>query len=143
MLTVKSNIKLRWMVVCVAWIVIIALLAACQPPTTLTSDDLVGIWTSTVTDYGYVEYFEDGTWRQAYTLKQLETLNEYKGQYQLQGSRLTLQSAEDSPRCPGLEGSYQVRINEKGELEYELEADECTVRRVGITTEGPYRRVSP
>ena len=124
-----------------ALITIFALLAACQPPTTLTSDDLVGIWT---TDYGhFTEYREDGTFRNADYLEGLEARVIEKGKYQLQGTRLTLQNAEDSVYCPGAEGSYQIQITKDGEMIYELEADECATRRIHITTEGPKYRVSP
>jgi hypothetical protein len=141
MLTMKPNTELRWMVVCAALIVIVASLAACQPPTIISSDDLVGIWTS---DYGgFTEYREDGTHRHSDSIEGLETLVGMEGQYQLQGTRLTLQTAEDSVYCSGIEGSYQVQMTKDGELEYELEADECAVRRVGITTGGPLHRVSP
>ena len=141
MLTPLSEGNVKRMIVCGTLMTIVALLAACQPPTFLKSDDLVGIWT---TDYGSVtEYREDGTFRTADTIERLETEVFTKGQYQLQGTRLTLQNAKDSVTCPGAEGSYQIQITKDGELIYELEADECVKRRAKLSNEGPQYRVSP
>ena len=105
----------RWLVVMVSCVVVVGACGSAED-TTVTVEDMVGRWTYG----GYVQEFnEDGT----YTVGSSD-----RGRYSLVEDVYTEVQDDDVSFCPGIEGTYTIRLTEEGELERTLIEDECSPR---------------
>ena len=110
----------------------------------ITVEDLTGIWEKMAASR-YLQFNEDGTFRGASSVTNLENAPSPLGQFRLEGTLLTFITSDESPDCAGQSGSYQVQLTEEGELQFVLEEDPCPVR-AGPTSgppSAPWRRISP
>jgi hypothetical protein len=97
------------------------------PPTpSITVENMIGIWRSP--DGLYLEFNGDGTFRRAEAVPWLKTAPFEVGQFQLEGTVLTFIPSNDSQECRGQSGRYQVELTGEGQLQFELQEDECQVR---------------
>ena len=115
------------------------LLAGCQSSTTLSKEDLVGIWRSN--GGVYVQFHDDGTLIAAWTFDGLTTSPLEKATYQLEGTRLTWIPDPDSPGCKDV-GQYEASLGEEGELHLSKTEDSCSPRASDLGN-GPMRPYSP
>jgi hypothetical protein len=115
------------------------------PPTpapSITVENLTGVW-HTTSPWLYLLLNEDGTylftdvnnWRKPYPFDE--------GQFRLEGSLLTFITSDESTRCAGQTGSYQVELTEEGQLRFELQEDACDSRAEGIPIPLSWERVEP
>jgi hypothetical protein len=135
-----------------AALVLALILSACQPvivseqqpadqPTAgITTEDLIGIWRDRAGIY--TQFLEDGTFRATEVPGNLEAFALEWGTFQLQGSTLTMVTAEDHIGCPGGTGKYEVSLNEDGDLVMTLLEDECSTRG-SILSSAPLEESSP
>ena len=126
---------------------LLVLAAACgddgQPP--ITVEDLTGTWFQSSASV-YARFDGDGTFRVANSVAKLEENPDVDiGQFRLEGTLITLMSSDESPRCPGLSGSYQVQLTEEGHLQFDEQDDPCGPRTSSSSgaASGPFRRTSP
>ncbi len=106
----------------------------------ITVEDLTGIWSLSP---NYLQFNEDGTYRFASTVADLENLPFDLGQFRLEGPLLTFTTSDESPVCAGQSGIYQVELTEEGHLQFALEEDPgCALRATGVPSL-PWRRTSP
>ena len=114
--------------------------AGCQPPSGISTEDLIGIWK---TGYGkYVQFKADGTFSVAGNIDGLTSAPVEYGEYHLEGTELIFIPNKESRNCPGQTGHYQVEISEEGKIEMALIEDYCS-RRASDLQSGPLRMYSP
>ena len=112
------------------------------PPTptpSITVEDLIGLWSFACK---YLQFREDGTYRQGGDPAILEEYPSEIGTFQFDGISLTLITNEDSLWCPGRTGSFEVELTEQGQLNFMAPEDECPERGSGMSA-SLWTRVSP
>lgn len=110
----------------------------------ITVEDFTGTWFQQSAGV-YTQFNEDGTFRAALSVANLEDDPIDLGQYRLEGTLVTFVASDESPTCPGLSGSYQVELIEEGRLQFVLEEDPCGKRKSPTSgaPSGPLRRIEP
>jgi hypothetical protein len=104
----------------------------------VTVEDLTGVWKHTDRAL-YFEFSEDGTYQGG---PSVDSVSQYEiGQFQLDGALLTFTAGDEGIYCRGLSGSYQAELTEQGQLDFELQEDECPDRANVVP--GSYEQVSP
>jgi len=110
-----------------------------MPTPSITVEDLIGVWNRACM---YLQFREDGTFRQGGSPDRLEEYPSEVGTFQLDGTSLTLITSEDSFLCSGQTGSFEVELTQQGQLKLMLREDECRARGSGMSR-GLWTRVSP
>ena len=94
-------------------------------------NDLIGIWrpdTNSDMFISYIKFYDDGTYRIAYSVEKIETRPIDKGQIKLEGKDITFIPSE-SPACETITGTYIIKKIEKGKFEFTVQKDLCDRRR--------------
>jgi len=90
----------------------ILLLTGCTPqPDSFTTDDLYGIWTE---GGSFFQFNEDGTYAIAGSFDELTLRPTEFGDFRFEGSRLTYIPNEESLKCAGKTGIYELEMAEDG-----------------------------
>jgi len=116
-----------------------------QPEPGVTVDTLAGVWRHDKSGR-HLQLNEDGTYRYASAAAWLEQAPREVGQYQLEGTTLTLIPSDESRDCKGQPGSYQVELIGEDQLQFVLQEDACQLRASGSTGTGhagTWSRVEP
>jgi hypothetical protein len=121
----------------ISGIAMIAMISAFNVSGTYADDNiamqkLIGIWWTHDADQvpWAIQFNEDGTFRSAHTYLRLETVPKDEGQFQLEGTSLTLISNSDCEgSCKGLKGSYEVEFTQYGQLLLKEKQDQCLKRK--------------
>ena len=111
----------------------------------ITVEDFTGTWFLSSAGL-YVQFNEDGTFRAASSVADLEDEPFDLGQFRLEGTLFTFTTSDESPLCAGQSGSYQVELTEEGELQFALEEDPNCGPRASLTSgiaSGPLSRIEP
>ena len=112
------------------------------PTPSIAVEDLSGTWQGIdPTSTGYLQLNPDGTYHKAFTLALLDTSPCEMGEYRLEGTLLTFITSNQSKRCAGQSGSYQVQLTEPDQLQTALQDHPCQVR--ANYTRGHWQRVAP
>jgi len=117
------------------------------PTASITTEDLVGVWKQPNHRY-YMQFKQDGTYRVASAIENLEPQPRFFGRFQLEGTLLSFITSDESRKgkslneCPTQTGHYYLKLTEEGQLQLTLHEDPCFGRRLTITRE-PFSRVSP
>ena len=98
-------------------IITLIFLAGCQAEPGVKVEDFIGSWRYVGFDY---QFKEDGTYSSS-------NPGEF-GQFQLEGTLLTLTIADEASFCPGKIGTYEIELREDGKLHWVLREDECAPR---------------
>ncbi len=93
----------------------------------VTVEEFTGTWFQSSSGV-YSQFNEDGTFRVALSVADLEDDPADLGQFRLEGTLVTFTTSDDSPNCAGQSGSYQVELTEEGHLRFVLEEDPCGLR---------------
>jgi len=96
------------------------LLSGCTP--SFTVDDLYGTWTHIGRLF---QFNEDGTYVVAASVDGLTSAPLIYGDFRLEGTRLTYIPDEESSRCAGTTGIYEVEAAENGRFKSTLIEDDC------------------
>lgn len=117
----------------------LCLLAGCQTAPSREAADVIGFWRQAGR---FWEFSEDGKYGTSVAFSALITRPIQHGNYQLEGSVLTLLTSEESLACPGAIASYNVSV--VGEDEFELSVVEDSCRdRIAEVEEATFKRYSP
>lgn len=110
--------------ICVA----VLILSACQSGSGFTQEDLIGTWEWQGTFI--IQFNADGSYRYVTDAKQwdLETQAGDIGEYQLEGTTLTLISNPDTVLCAGLQGTYTLELDEESVLHLTPIEDPCDMK---------------
>ncbi len=90
---------------------------------------LSGDWVGSI----FIRFSSDGTFAAAEAAHLFAEAPLDYGEYELLGSTLTFNSADDSITCQGVNGSYDLSFTEEGRLLFTLLEDSCGGRRSGAT----------
>ncbi len=119
------------------------------PPTatpSITVEDLTGVWCGLGPKYNCLQLNEDGTYRYANLLAWLGEWSLEIGQFQLEGTSLTLTAGEESKLnidCKGKPGSYEVELTQKDQLQFTPIDDQGCLSRASSLSSGPWDRIEP
>ena len=110
----------------------------------ITIEDFTWRWVQLSTGV-YNQFNEDGTFRAALSVADLEQRPIDLGEFRLEGTLFTFASSDESRDCAGQSGTYQVELTEEGHLRFTLEEDPCRLRASSTmgAPSGPLRRISP
>ena len=114
------------------FLVSLILLATCQPAPSVAADDLIGAWRMEGAGY-VIEFKKGGTYNVG--------ASEF-GQFQLEGTLLTLAIADEASFCPGKIGTYEIEVTEEGKLNWILIEDQCGARG-GVADNSLWSPISP
>ena len=110
----------------------------------ITVEDFTGRWVQSSSAV-WVQFNEDGTFRAALSVADLEQRPIDLGEFRLEGTLFTFASSDESRDCAGQSGTYQVELTEEGHLQFVLEEDPCGIRASPTSgaPSGPLRRIEP
>lgn len=115
------------------------------PPTPTPSfivEDLIGLWHEESGDVHFLQFNEDGTFRAGSSEWATENTPYDGGQFQVEGTLITLTSNNKSSICKGQTGTYQLELTKKDQLQFTLVEDECGTRSVLLPI-NPLKRSLP
>jgi hypothetical protein len=88
-------------------------LPGCSENGAVTSEDLIGTWRVSALDFR--QFDEDGSFRVFLAEQNPETSTVDRGEFEIEGKRLTFTSNADSAACQaGQRGTYEIQVLEKG-----------------------------
>ncbi len=99
--------------------------------TDIQLQDLIGIWKPDTDNDMYIrfiKFYNDGTYRIAYSVEKIETRPIDKGRIRLEGEDITFIPLE-SPACKTNTGKYTIKKIEKSKFEFTVQEDLCDRRR--------------
>lgn len=107
---------------------------ACGDTDGITTKDITGTWRA-LEPSSYVQFYSDGTYRIAYSIKEFEENPIEQGQFIVEGTWLTYITNDDSIACTtGQRGIYEMERTEEGTIRTMLQEDECLRRRTQTVT---------
>ena len=100
----------------------LGLITACQPVESITVDEISGVWRSE-SGIPFMFLNEDGTFSQAASNNPENPF--VFGQWQLEGTTLTIHADDESPFCAGYSASTQVEFIEEDKFKNILINNDC------------------
>jgi hypothetical protein len=100
----------------------LCLITACQPVESITVDEISGVWRSE-SGVPFLFLNEDGTFSQAASNNPENPF--VFGQWQLEGTTVTLHADDESPFCAGYSVTTQVEFIEEDKFKVILIKDDC------------------
>ena len=100
----------------------LSLITACQPVESITVDEISGVWRSESGGH-FLFLNEDGTFFQAASNSPENPF--VFGQWQLEGTTLTIHADDESPFCAGYSASTQVEFIEEDKFKSIGIKDDC------------------
>ena len=100
----------------------LGLITACQPVESITVDEISGVWRSE-SGIPFMFLNEDGTFFQSASNSPENAF--VFGQWQLEGTTLTIHADDESPFCAGYSASTQVEFIDEDKFKSILIKDDC------------------
>jgi len=100
----------------------LGLITACQPVESITVDEISGVWRSE-SGVAFLFLNEDGTFSQAASNNPENPF--VFGQWQLEGTTLTIHADDESAFCAGYSASTQVEFIDEDKFKSILIKDDC------------------
>jgi hypothetical protein len=99
-----------------------------------SADDLIGIWQFGSGNFAlFFQFEEDGNYKVAQRVAtNLQDSPNQMGQFMVEGGLLTLVTSDESVLCAGDSGTYEVRLQEQGQIDLFLLEDSCSLRAATI-----------